>query len=141
MCDTITLTDKTEAIGYKVVLTDMHGHHYSPFTGIRYKPGRVATWNTRVFLKYRVKKDICWNDTHSKLNLTAVFQSFKTAEDIAGSLIQWYLLPIGFKRSIVKIKLTGKIYTGWMGQRQCFLGNYIESVKSDKRYDCQTRNM
>ena len=44
MCEIIGKYTKEKTFtGYKVVVEDKYGHYYSPFTGIRYKKGKIST--------------------------------------------------------------------------------------------------
>jgi hypothetical protein len=131
--------NKKEFTGYKVVVTDKYGHHYSPYTGIRYKPGPVLALPKKMgkycandlgyYNAYMPGKCMS-NDIQAKLHLTAVFVDLKNAiELIKDDFLpnRHYKLPNNCKYNIIKMTVSGDLYNG-LFSGDIILGNVINSV-------------
>lgn len=99
--------NKKEFTGYKAVVTDKYGHHYSPYTGIRYKKGLVpklpriqSKYSILSEYNYRMYGEGGWARNHfqSEKQLTAVYEFINDVEnlksrDFTSSFILDYTLP------------------------------------------------
>lgn len=138
MCKNIERTVGNLTTGYKFVITDKHGHHYSPFTGIRYKKGPVPKWNK--IGKYCIYDNVnslfnsngYWhNYNQSKYKLTAVIKDLRDVKNECQRFANSPYnspLPVGCKFNIVKVTLSGDIYSGEFDDNYVELGNYIKSI-------------
>ena len=49
MCQILDeIIDKKTVTGYKCVIVDKYGHYYSPYTGVRYKKGKIPVVNCKL---------------------------------------------------------------------------------------------
>jgi hypothetical protein len=131
MCDKIKISKLKEFTGYKLVITNEKGEYFSPYTGIQYKVGPVPK-----FIESQKNNDyavncLFYSKLQEKYQLTGVLKELDTKfYDNIDGLISNYELPTKCKRSIIKMKLTGDIYSGdFLGHNDIMLGNYIESIE------------
>jgi hypothetical protein len=122
--------------GYKVVLTDKHGHHYSPYTGIRYIPGPVPEFKkmrkhiTNVYVAEEILAGKGSYDlNHKRGRYTAVFVNYLDALSAVVDILPANYLPYGFTRNMLKMTISGNLRHGDYGGDTVILGDYIESVK------------
>jgi hypothetical protein len=122
--------------GYKVVLTDEYGHHYSPYTGIRYTPGPVPEFKR--IRKYAIqhaiaeqilKKMSSYDEQHYANRYTGVFTNFGDVIDAACAILSTCELPDGFSRNILEMRISGDLSYGRFTQWDVILGNHIDSIK------------
>lgn len=142
MCYNIESNNLKSVTGYKFVITDTHGHHYSPFTGIRYKVGPVPTVDNKHKYKYRIYGSNSfgvpitsyhswnYNYTQFKYKLTAVIKTQQEALCKCNKFIDNYYKIIGdrYKFNIIKMTLSGDIYDGLFDSTKVYLGNHIDSI-------------
>lgn len=142
MCTITKKSDLKEFTGYKVVVTDKYGHHYSPYTGIRYKKGpvphlpkKMSKYSVINEYDYRMYGEAGWarNQLQSEKQLTAVYEFINDAEelksqDFTSGYIYEYTLPNDCEYNIVKMTISGEMYKGKFGG-PIILGNVINSIK------------
>ena len=139
MCQVDEKLEIKEATGYKVVVTDKYGHHYSPYTGIRYKKGPVSVLPKKMgkycandLGDYKAYMPGEWmsNSVQYKNHLTAVFVDLRDAiELIKDDFLpnKNYELPKNCKYNIIEMTVSGDLYGGkYSGD--IILGNVINSV-------------
>jgi hypothetical protein len=122
--------------GYKVVVTDKHGHHYSPYTGIRYIPGPVPKF--KKMKKYVTQRCIAdqllggygsYNKHHADGNYTGVFIDRKSAVEEARDIVAIFEIPRNCSRNIIKMQISGNLHYGSFVGTPVILGNHIDAVK------------
>lgn len=144
MCKIKEKSELKEVNGYKVVITDKHGHHYSPYTGIRYKVGPVP--ELKRIGKYAVwegsgqylMKGSEYNDMQSSYRLSGIFEKCNNA--ILPILLRVYddsrhnsiFKDNGCKLNIVKMKISGNLYRGEFCGNAIILGDTITEIKTTK---------
>lgn len=121
--------------GYKYVLTDKHGHHYSPYTGIRYQPGPVSKLKKiGKYSVYAYSNDLLHGAIHNELQhekrLTGLFEKMSSALHDLSIFSEWNSKKLisGSKYNIVKMTLSGDIYNGIYDENEIQLGNNIDSI-------------
>lgn len=132
MCQFSTESNKKSVSGYKVAIYN-NGKFYSPVTGIEYSIGNIPI--PKRYGKYSIRdlihivnvldKKECAHDSKYK-GLTAVFKNKKDAIRLCDT----WERNSGYKYSIsvIKLKLSGKLYEGKYGHDQVYLGSTIESI-------------
>jgi hypothetical protein len=131
MCDVYRKARIRSYTGYKVVITNQEGRHFSPFTGIEYLVGDVPEF--KEYLPNSLRK-VDWSNEQNNHRLTAVFTSYKVARDNGPDIIRLGDLRPGWTRNILKITLTGDIYEGGLWGFQLLLGNHISKIHVMKTY-------
>lgn len=144
MCEINEKTKLKNFTGYKLVITDKHGHHYSPYTGVRYQPGPVP--ELKKIGKYAVwqgadqyiRKDGEYNYVQSDHRLSGVFERCDNA--VSSVLRRVYFdanqssnfINDECKINIVKMTISGDLYKGEFCDNAIILGNFILKVKTTK---------
>jgi len=138
MCEITGQTRRKEVKGYKIIAVDIKtGEFYSTFTGQKYilnekikeAPTICTTivkdpWaNVRAAPTWKIYK--IYNKYFN--GLTGIFRTKRE--------MHWVLRLSGFTPNdtyniaIVKVTLTGEIYTGYYGAAEIFAGNIIKDIK------------
>lgn len=132
MCYTIkSKLNKSFFTGYKLVTKDKHGHLYSPFTGYRYKPGKIATikkigkhctWEGNIF-------DVDFFDPGAA-GRTAVFVLINDAQkELQGSVYDCSYQWTDANFYIAEMTLSNDLKYGDYGNYKIVSGTYIEKIK------------
>jgi hypothetical protein len=136
MCTIGKKSKRKTFTGYKVVVTDHLGNHYSPYTGIMYCKGEVPILenigqNAVKFLTGRrlLAEMKPFNQDHFNLCLTAVYMSEKDARNEADDIMTRDEIPPNLKRNFLEMTLSGDLYKGDFEGTPVILGNYIDSIK------------
>jgi hypothetical protein len=137
MCCNIEKANLTEYTGYKVVITDKYGHHYSPYTGVRYKKGPVpklpkvaGKYIISDFSDYNPLHGYYYNKMQAKNRLTAVFNNYSTAVRLLElKRLNMYQSQSNYKLNIVEMKISGNLYEGLYFHGAVTLSDKIESIK------------
>jgi hypothetical protein len=135
MCEVYDKLNSESYKGYKVVLTDTNGNHFSPYTGIQYKIGQVPKFNSIGNLSVQLcvahailNKEGSWNRLQESERLTAVFKNIEDAVDCLDKISE---ITFGSaKRNILQMVLGGDLYQGsFLSEYDVILGNVIESME------------
>ena len=141
MCDIIGKYVKEKTFtGYKIVVEDKYGHYYSPYSGIRYKKGKITvpgklyknSTNSAIcgnkyvalHLKYN---GIKWND--GMIGMTGVII------DKLSALIfynRWKSGNTAIKYSVLEMTISGNLQYAQFSGFSTIIGNEIVSFKKIK---------
>lgn len=144
MCKIVDkFTDSETATGYKVVIVDKYGKYYSPFTGIRYKIGKipvpkiVISNNKYGFLQTQCNNKyinpnwktngIAWNA--GMKNKTGILLNIK---DAIRCCKNWDS-PNDTKMAVLEMTISGDLYYATFADNDTVIGNTIESFKKIKQ--------
>jgi hypothetical protein len=137
MCNIIAKSLKQNIIGYKVALK-INNKFYSPVTGIEYKIG-----NVEIPTKYgenNIKDDLYMNDVLNPNDFahdpayagkTAIFE---VEQDGLYKLDEWkgrLSQKLSNKLQLIRMALSGDLYTGDYGLSSVYLGTAIDSIEEN----------
>ena len=131
--------DKT-VVGYKVAIVDKSGHYHSAITGIRYEKGKIPAPKT--YGKHSIRSIIGINDILNGQSgyrelyqgHTAIFLTKSDADYLLGEWESTYNVRGHnfYNFVLLKIKLSGDIWTGDYNGNPVYIGSEIISIEKLK---------
>jgi hypothetical protein len=129
------IEDKKSVTGYKIVITDKYGHHYSPYTGVRYKKGLIP------IVKNKLSNALNDGSIFDILQPYSMFYN-KNYAGMTAVIISKYNAKIELQRfrissplynfTLLEMTLSGDLHYGEYSKMQTYIGRNIISFKKIK---------